>query len=201
MATTFSANRSALFFLFSSFFFRPTIDPEEIETDSFYFSFSFFYLFLVLLVLLFLVFLFCFFFIFNACGKYFFVQTLSIVADSVSVVLGGGGASLRGADWPISFLFFFGISFFLFGPNIHCRLLRDLFSLSVRGFRFFLALFWPFLGVHHPTRYPLLLHFLFLFLLFVLFFIFYFLAGTSKTRHRPVHICRTFQVKKLKNKQ
>ena len=200
MATTFSANRSALFFLFSSFFFRPTIDPEEIETDSFYFSFSFFYLFLVLLLLLFLVFLFSFFFIFYVCGKYFFVQTLSIVADSVSVVLGGRGqfARRRLADF-ISI--FFGISFFLFGPNIHCRLLRDLFSLSVRGFRFFLALFWPFLGVHHPTRYPLLLHFLFLFLLFVLFFIFYFLAGTSKTRHRPVHICRTFQVKKLKNKQ
>ena len=186
MATTFSANRSALFFLFSSFFFRPTIDPEEIETDSFYFSFSFFYLFLVLLLLLFLVFLFSFFFIFYVCGKYFFVQTLSIVADSVSVVLGGRGqfARRRLADF-ISI--FFGISFFLFGPNIHCRLLRDLFSLSVRGFRFFFCAFLAFFGGPPPHQVPPPppLSFSFSFVCFIFYFLFFGRNLKNPTPARP----------------
>ena len=186
MATTFSANRSALFFLFSSFFFRPTIDPEEIETDSFYFSFSFFYLFLVLLVLLFLVFLFCFFFIFNACGKYFFVQTLSIVADSVSVVLGGRGqfARRRLADFISIFFWYFLFSFWSQHPLSPIK--GFIFTFGARISLFFGA-FLAFFGGPPPHQVPPPppLSFSFSFVCFIFYFLFFGRNLKNPTPARP----------------
>ena len=185
MATTFSANRSALFFLFSSFFFRPTIDPEEIETDSFYFSFPFFFLFLLILLLL-LVFLFSFFLFSTFVANIFLCKPFRLLQTPFRSFW-GGGASLRGADWPISFLFFFGISFFLFGPNIHCRLLRDLFSLSVRGFRFFFGAFLAFFGGPPPHQVPPPppLSFSFSFVCFIFYFLFFGRNLKNPTPARP----------------